>query len=444
MKVCILLAIKLNDMEKSSNILDKLLVSGTPAHLLNAAVNTIIEAVENASKIQGGKLLNKFVNDIYMKVLSYSRNNLRFWFQTSCRYCNLLLSSVQPHHSSPQDEASLDYVQRFVSEAHKELSSNVKVLGDSTAVSSLSVQVFGVEVLLCSKIRNPKRMKKVYTLATAETAVVEPSIMANIRDIGGRFFLSEKRYEAAYEEFMDAFTLYQSVGRSAESKICLQLCVLAGMLSGSGVSPFTSSEAKAYEDDPFVSRLARLRTAFDRGDVRSVNLVLTEFSSSSAGDVDKLILENLNDFLHHFRLKVLSQFLVPFKKVNMSYLRVELGLKNDDSFVELMELLNDLYSSGSDTIQSKGIVIDQVSKIVYVNNLMPLKSGYQQNQTAEILRHTLENGDKSTQNMKLAIADWAANIKKESLHLTPLKGIEKKREPPMNIYAEMLGGYSYH
>merc|ERR1711975_58093 len=78
--------------------------------------------------------------------------------------------------------------------------------------------------------------------------------------------MSEKKWEAAYNEFFEAFKSYQETGNAARAKTMLAL---------SSINPFDSREAKVYQDDPEISAMVKLRTAYEQNDITTIDQLLT-------------------------------------------------------------------------------------------------------------------------------------------------------------------------
>eukprot|EP00388_Colpodella_angusta_P011190 GDKJ01028790.1.p1 GENE.GDKJ01028790.1~~GDKJ01028790.1.p1 ORF type:complete len:493 (+),score=113.98 GDKJ01028790.1:31-1509(+) len=365
LKMCLTLNMKIGRISEVSKTLSKIIDSSGMFSTVNALIGNVLDSLENYCKNTQHSSSSPEVQQLYQKILALTRENPRLWLQTSCRYYSNFLSAMTDTLTAEQEKQLVE-VENFLHEAHRDM---CNFMSDKTIQSAL----YGVEVLFCAAAQRPKKMKKAYKAATAEDALVEPGVLAKIKDIGGRFFLNEKSFEVAFEELLEAFTLYQSIGKTAESKEALQLSVLAGMLSNSGASPFDSDEAKAFEDDSKVSRLARLRAAYDRSDVRSVNAILTEFNAKYGG-VDSIILEHLRVFLRGFRLKVLAQALLPLSRTSFSYLKGCLGLREEGN-VGLMELLSELYFTGAEGLPPSSIEIDEKAQIVQVVKFAPPRTG---------------------------------------------------------------------
>merc|ERR1712039_594628 len=168
-------------------------------------------------------------------------------------------------------------------------------------------------------------MKEIYPKTINLTsAIADPRNIAVIRESGGKMYMSEKKWEAAYNEFFEAFKNYQETGNSTRAKIMLKCVVLANMLALSDINPFDSREAKVYQDDPEISTIDNL---------------LTNPSYKILSDT--FIATYLQDLLSNIRLQVLQNIIRPYRCVSLEFLTKELNVSSQEVTSLLVQLILD-------------------------------------------------------------------------------------------------------
>ena len=109
---------------------------------------------------------------------------------------------------------------------------------------------------------------------------------------------------------------------------CLKYVVLANMLSLSKISPFHDNDAKAYENTPDIRAMVELRAAYDNGDARKFESILRDPATNLLGDA--FIAEYVDDLLQQTRQDVLRQYVVPYRRVRLNSIAMELNIKEED------------------------------------------------------------------------------------------------------------------
>merc|ERR1711953_1442895 len=163
--------------------------------------------------------------------------------------------------------------------------------------------------------------------------------IAVIRESGGKMYMSEKKWEAAYNEFFEAFKNYQETGNATRAKIMLKYVVLANMLALSSINPFDSREAKVYQDDPEISAMANLRTAYEQNDIQSIDQLLTNPTYRILSDA--FIRTYLQDLLRNIKLQVLQNIIKPYRMVSLQFLAKEINVNSEEVVSLLVQLILD-------------------------------------------------------------------------------------------------------
>lgn len=119
---------------------------------------------------------------------------------------------------------------------------------DSTK-SSLLLEVYALEIQMCTETKNSKRLKKVYPKTTNLNAVInDPRVMGIIKECGGKMYMAEKRWDKALEELFESFKNFQDCGNSRARDV-LKITILASILASSDVDYAGTREAKVFKDD---------------------------------------------------------------------------------------------------------------------------------------------------------------------------------------------------
>merc|ERR1712139_697814 len=175
---------------------------------------------------------------------------------------------------------------------------------DVSAKGSQLLEVYALEIQMCTLTKNSFRMKEIYPKTINLTsAIADPRNIAVIRESGGKMYMSEKKWEFAYNEFFEAFKNYQETGNATRAKIMLKYVVLANMLALSSINPFDSREAKVYQDDPEIAAMAQLRTAYGQNDIKAIDRLLAD--QRNRIQADPLVKTHVSDLLQKIRLQVL-------------------------------------------------------------------------------------------------------------------------------------------
>merc|ERR1719201_3163007 len=211
---------------------------------------------------------------------------------------------------------------------------------DDVSKGSHLLEVYALEIQMCALTKNSVRMKDIYPKTINLTsAIADPRNIAVIRESGGKMYMSEKKWEAAYNEFFEAFKNYQETGNASRAKIMLKYVVLANMLALSSINPFDSREAKVYQDDPEISAMANLRIAYEQNDIQSIDQLLTNPSYKIASD--DFICTYLQDLLRNIRLQVLQNIIKPYRCISLEFLAKEINVDNDEVTSLLVQLILD-------------------------------------------------------------------------------------------------------
>lgn len=286
------------------------------------AINTVLDSVSSASDLT--KL--ETIYELTLDALKQTANQ-RLWFSTSVKLAKLHL-----------EMGDVNKLQRMVRQLHKTCQKQDGT--DDVSKGSQLLEVYALEIQMCTLTKNSMRMKEIYPKTINLTsAIADPRNIAVIRESGGKMYMSEKKWEAAYNEFFEAFKNYQETGNATRAKIMLKYVVLANMLALSSINPFDSREAKVYQDDPEISAMANLRTAYELNDIQTIDKLLTNASYRILSDA--FIRTYLQDLLRNIRLQVLQNITKPYRCVSLEFLAKEINVSGEEVLSLLVQLILD-------------------------------------------------------------------------------------------------------
>jgi len=188
--------------------------------------------------------------------------------------------------------------------------------------------------------------------ALSASAIVDPRITGIVKEASASKCMADRDWKGAYEEFRAAFTSFQAAGHPRAVQ-CLRYTLLANMLSGMRVDPFDSPEAKAYQRDPLITAMVRLRQAFERDDMATFHEVMQDEESHVLDD--EFMRGYIDPLFRNVRARVVLRRVRPYRTVRLAFLAEE--LKDSEESVE--ELLASLILDG----RLQG-TLDQVSGVL--------------------------------------------------------------------------------
>mmetsp|Transcript_35613 Transcript_35613/g.83279 ORF Transcript_35613/g.83279 Transcript_35613/m.83279 type:complete len:452 (+) Transcript_35613:85-1440(+) len=286
------------------------------------AINTVLDSVSSASDLSKLERIYELTLDALQRTA-----NQRLWFSTSMKLSKLHL-----------EMGDIQKLQQKIRNLHRTCQKDDG--SDDISKGSQLLEVYALEIQMCTLTKNSVRMKEIYPKTINLTsAIVDPRNIAVIRESGGKMFMSEKRWEAAYNEFFEAFKNYQAAGNATRAKIMLKYVVLANMLALSSINPFDSREAKVYQDDPEISAMASLRTAYEQNDITTIDQLLTNPSYKILSDT--FIRTYLQDLLCNIRLQVLQNLIKPYRVISLQFLASEINVVVAEVVSLLVQLIND-------------------------------------------------------------------------------------------------------
>lgn len=282
------------------------------------AINMILDSIAGTS--DSAILAQMYEHTL---VALKTANNERLWFNTNLKLARVSL-----------DSRRLDKVEDILSTL--KASCRTTSGSDDPAKGNNLLEVYCLEIQLCSMTLDFSRMREIYPKTlNLTTTVSDPRTLAVIREHGGKLYMAEENWDAAYNELYQAFRNYQEAGNS-RARDCLKYVVLASMLALTDINPFAAREAKVFAEDREIVAMSELRDSLESND-------LGRFERTLKNKQNRILDEPfLMRYIEPLRRRMQEQAILnavkPFSKVTLQYLADRLSL----SVEEIERILADL------------------------------------------------------------------------------------------------------
>lgn len=288
------------------------------------SINSVLDTISASASEQSLPIMSQ-IYEITLNVLK-SANNERLWFSTYVKYGKAYLRSKD-----------YNQVSRIVRELHK--SCQLPDGSDDPAKGTYLLEAYALEIQMCTATKNSTRMKLIYPKTKdLSAAVQDPRITGVIREEGGKMYMSEQRWNEAYNEFYDGFRGYQEAGNS-KAKDLLKYVVLANMLALSDINPFAAREAIAYQDEKEIVAMRNLRSAYEANDLGSFEKTLLDKSNRILAD--PFIMTYVEPLRRKMREQVLLMLVTPYQRIRIEFVARELKLEMSDVEMLLVDMILD-------------------------------------------------------------------------------------------------------
>lgn len=148
-------------------------------------------------------------------------------------------------------------------------------------------------------------------------------------------YMTEKRWDAALEEFRSSFQCLVESGNS-RALTMLKYVLLASLLAGSEVDQMSTNEAKIYAGDASIIGMNDLKEGLVKNQIETIKKVLAD--KQIALLADPFIKTYVGDLLRTARLNALEAVCKPYKTVKLDFL----AAKMDVEVAEIRSLLSEL------------------------------------------------------------------------------------------------------
>lgn len=166
--------------------------------------------------------------------------------------------------------------------------------------------------------------------------VLDPSIMGQVYETGGKLSMKSSNWEEAYNNFFSSFKNYQEAGEKRAIEI-LKYVLLINMLTGKEVNPFDSREARAYEDVLELKAFADLRIHYESFNIKKFEETLKIVK------LDTFLMKYTTKLVHSIKINMLLRIVKPFSTISIQQLSIEL---NNTEINEVEQLLTELILLG--------------------------------------------------------------------------------------------------
>eukprot|EP00049_Salpingoeca_infusionum_P022759 m.8636 g.8636 ORF g.8636 m.8636 type:complete len:450 (+) comp5381_c0_seq1:155-1504(+) len=269
------------------------------------SINGILDYVSTATDPQ---LLQQFYTKT-LETLKAAKND-RLWFKTNLKLGKMYL-----------EQGELQALARTIRQLHKH---HEEIKSADEHHGTQLMEIYALEIQMYTAQKDTKRLKELYELSLKiRSAIPHPFIMGIIRECGGKMHLEEEMWEAAYEDFFEAFRSYDESG-SSKKIACLKYLVLANMLMKSQVDPFEAQESKPYKNNPEIVAMTDLVSAYQLNDINRFEAILKRHKASIMGDA--FVASYIQDLLRNIRSAVLIRTVQPYTMVKLDFIARKLHI----------------------------------------------------------------------------------------------------------------------
>lgn len=194
--------------------------------------------------------------------------------------------------------------------------------------NTIRLELIIINIQYLNKINEIDECEKLYFEAdklNKEKTINDNRINAIIAEEAGKYNFRLEKYSQALENFKDAYKFYQESG-SFRNNIILKYIVLCFILQRNEDAIIDTEEAKKYPDDKMLYYVVELKNAFDRLDIKKINLIIRERLFKDYNDF--LIRDNLLDILRNLRVNYLLKKLRLYRYISLGSIEKDMELDN--------------------------------------------------------------------------------------------------------------------
>ncbi|WVR06257.1 hypothetical protein IAU60_003287 [Kwoniella sp. DSM 27419] len=227
---------------------------------------------------------------------------------------------------------------------------------DDQSKGSLLLELYAIEIQMYSDLKETRKLKEIYNASMqVKNAIPHPRIMGVIRECGGKMWMMEKAWNKASTDLFESFRQYDESGSIQRIQV-LKYLVLTYMLMGSEINPFDSQETKPYKNDPQITAMTSLVTAYQRRDVQDAEKILKANRATITSD--PFINYFVDDLLRSLRTQFIIDYIRPYTRMELDSLAKTLNIGRSDVEDLVVSLILD------DKIKGK---IDQVNGLLVLD-----------------------------------------------------------------------------
>lgn len=199
--VCLSVQLQLfqNMVEKQRALLR--MISKVARNDVSDAINNILDAVANHLQEYPDQQ-----REMYQMTLEHLKsNNERLWFNICLRLGKIYLDLKQYE----QLDRLLSDLKDNCVDRNTQTNPRLDPSRYDQSKGNLLLEVFALEIQMCTAQKNNQRMKHVYPQTLNLNSVInDPRVLGIIKECGGKMYMSEKRWANALEELFESFKNY--------------------------------------------------------------------------------------------------------------------------------------------------------------------------------------------------------------------------------------------
>ncbi|CAD6574711.1 MAG: hypothetical protein TREMPRED_001210 [Tremellales sp. Tagirdzhanova-0007] len=218
------------------------------------------------------------------------------------------------------------------------------------------LELYAIEIQMYSELKETRKLKEIYGASMqVKNAIPHPRIMGVIRECGGKMWMMEKSWDKASTDLFESFRQYDESGSPQRIQV-LKYLVLTYMLMGSEINPFDSQETKPYKNDPQITAMTSLVSAYQMRDVQLAERILKANRATITND--PFIQYFIDDLLRSLRTQYIIDIIKPYTRMELDFLAKTLNVSRAEAEGLVVSLILD------DRIKGK---IDQVNGLLVLD-----------------------------------------------------------------------------
>lgn len=315
---------KQGNLDKTLEYYQQLLTYTKSAVTRNYSEKSINNILDLISTTPNPDFMEKFY-DTTLNALEDAKNE-RLWTRTNIKLAKMWL-----------DRGLFVKLENLLAKLH--LACQTDDGTDDQRKGTLLLEVYALEIQMYTQTKNNKKLKELYyQCLQIKSAIPHPRIMGIIRECGGKMHMGEGDWELAMTDFFESFRSYDEAGSFQRIQV-LKYLVLANMLSQSEIDPFDSQETKPYRNNPQISVMNELVSAYQRKELNEFQKVINSHQEEIMGD--PFIRTYLDNVIQSIRLQALVKIVSPYRCVTFEFIAQQLNIPIEEVEKLLVTLILD-------------------------------------------------------------------------------------------------------
>ncbi|EIW73630.1 hypothetical protein TREMEDRAFT_26610, partial [Tremella mesenterica DSM 1558] len=237
------------------------------------------------------------------------------------------------------DRKEYDRLQPILRQLHDACMPAAGTSSEDQTKGSLLLELYAIEIQMYSDLKESRKLKEIYSASMkVKNAIPHPRIMGVIRECGGKMWMMEKAWDKASTDLFESFRQYDESGSPQRIQV-LKYLVLTYMLMGSEINPFDSQETKPYRNDPQITAMTSLVSAYQARDVQAAERILKANRATITSD--PFIRQFIDELLKSLRTQYIIDLIKPYTRMELEYLSKVLNVTKEEAEALVVGLVLD-------------------------------------------------------------------------------------------------------